>query len=164
MQKGVISSKLIIAVTVAGLTAGVAFVVGLPAYHDYQVRAQVAEVFASVEACEKVVADGVRSATAPTLNQSLFICDGGAAAGSKISKHLKSIAVNDRGSITVTLDYRSLSQLSPTSNILTVTPLVKDLTPLSSSDGQKNIASWRCGSSKDGTTIPANFLPTSCRG
>jgi type IV pilus assembly protein PilA len=27
-----------------------------------------------------------------------------------------------------------------------------------------NIAAWRCGSATDGTTLPARYLPGSCKG
>ena len=31
-------------------------------------------------------------------------------------------------------------------------------------DAGKAVGQWRCGNSGDGTTIPAKFLPASCRG
>lgn len=141
-----------------------AYVFVLPAYHDYQVQSKVSEVFVSADACRAEVSQIVQRTSAPVLSTSLFGCDGGVSLGAKISRHLKSIAVSSVGKITVTLDYRSLSELTPGSNILTLVPLSDATTVLGTGDVHKSIFAWRCGSPKDGTTIPAKYLPTNCRG
>jgi len=64
----------------------------------------------------------------------------------------------------VTLDYRSLPELSPTTNALTLVPLVSPNKVLATGDVRKAIHAWRCGSPQDGTTIPAQYLPADCRG
>lgn len=148
---------------VAGL-AGVGYFLALPAYYDSQVRRQVAEIFVSVDACRADVSKVVQTTTAAELSTSLFGCDGGASAGAKISPHLKSIAVNAAGAIRVTLDFRSLRELSPTTSTLTVVPMTNATTVLGSADVRKSISGWRCGSIGDGTTIPSKYLPATCRG
>ena len=141
-----------------------AYVFVLPAYRDYQVQRKVSEVFVSADACRAEVSQIVQNTSAPVLSTSLFGCDGGVASGVKISSHLKSIAVNSAGKITVTLDYRSLPELTPGSNILTVVPLSDATTVLSTGDAHKPVFAWRCGSPKDGTTLPSKYLPSHCRG
>ncbi|AGX87576.1 pilin [Candidatus Symbiobacter mobilis] len=135
-----------------------------PAYQDQQSQSLLADVFPSVAACRADVARVVQTTTAPVLSPSLFSCDGGISTGVRISKHLKSIAVNQAGVITVTLHHRTLPELSPTTNTLTVVPLTAKGHPLQPGDVRQKIASWRCGSRADGTTIPAKLLPADCKG
>lgn len=148
----------------AALLSSVAYVYGLPAYQDYQVKSQVSEVFASADACRAEVSQIVQRTTAPVLSISMFGCDGGASSGVKISRHLKSIAVSSAGAITLTLDYRSLLGLTPFTSTLTLVPLSGPAAVLRTDDVNKTIFAWRCGSAKDGTTIPGKFLPSNCRG
>jgi len=135
-----------------------------PSYKNYRVRTQLNEVMLSVNACRADVSKIVQNTSANALSTSLFGCDGGASSGVKISRHLKSIAVSHAGAITVTLDYRSLPELSPTTNALTLVPLVSPNKVLATGDVRKAIHAWRCGSPQDGTTIPAQYLPADCRG
>ena len=136
----------------------------LPAYRDYRVRSKVSEVFVSVDACRAFVAQVVQNTTASMLSAALFSCDGGASSGAKISKYLASIAVRGTAAITVTLDYRSLPELTRTSSTLTLVPLAYPNRVLGSTDVRKPIFAWRCGSPQDGTTIPSQYLPSNCRG
>ena len=151
---------------IGGLSAlgFVAAVYLLPAYQDLQVQGKVAEVFASTDACRAEIANVVNKTTATALSTTLFGCDGGAAAGVKISKHLKSIAVGNAGTITVTLDFRSLTELTPVNSTLTLVPLADATTALGVGDVHKNVVAWRCGSPQDGTTILSKYLPSNCRG
>jgi type IV pilus assembly protein PilA len=135
-----------------------------PQYLNHQVQSQISDVLASVEACRADVEKTVRTSTAPVLSTSLFVCDGGASVGVKISPHLKSILMGEAGSMTVTLDYRSMSVLAPATNVLTLFPLSGDATVLRPSDVGKNITGWRCGSPLDGNTVPSQYLPARCKG
>jgi type IV pilus assembly protein PilA len=150
---------------VAGaLLAAAGYLFALPAYQDYKVRSKVSEVFVSVDACRALVTQIVQSTTAPMLSPTLFSCDGGASSGAKISRHLASIAVRGTAAITVTLDYQSLPELTRTTSTLTLVPMADANTLLGSGDVRKPIVAWRCGSPQDGTTIPAKYLPSNCRG
>jgi type IV pilus assembly protein PilA len=151
------------ALTGGGLLILMAYVYGWPAYQDYQVQSQVSEVFMSADACRAEVSQIVQKTSATKLSTSLFGCDGGVSSGVKISRHLKSIAVGPAGAITVTLDYQSLSALTPYSNTLTLIPLAGSNSVLRADDVNKTIAAWRCGSPGDGTTIPSKYLPSHCR-
>ncbi len=163
-EQGFGKVQLMVMAGVAVLLSVVAYVYGLPAYQDYQVKAKVAEVFVSADACRADVSNIVQRTAAPVLSTSLFGCDGGASAGVKISRHLKSIAVNSAGAITLTLDYRSLLGLTPFTSTLTLIPLSGTNTVLKTADVNKAIVAWRCGSPQDGTTIPSKYLPSNCRG
>jgi type IV pilus assembly protein PilA len=50
-------------------------------------------------------------------------------------------------------------------NVVTLVPLASAGTAAAfATDAGKALFGWRCGSSADGTSIPAKFLPGSCRG
>lgn len=141
-------------------------VIGLwavPWYQDLQVQNKVAEVFVAVEACREEVGKVVRSTSAPVLSTSLFVCDGGASSGAKISKYLRSIAVRATGAITVAVNHHSLPELTLATSTLTIIPMLDEKIAFRSSDVGKPIAGWRCGSPEDGTTIPRKYLPSNCR-
>lgn len=135
----------------------------LPQYKNYQVQNKVDEVLVSANACSAVISQEMRAASTPQVPKSLA-CDGGISAGVKISPHLKSIAVNAAGAITVTLDFRSLLELTPATNVLTLVPLADANTILQVGDVGKPIYAWRCGGHQDGTTIVDQYLPANCRG
>lgn len=146
------------------ILSAVGYFLVLPGYRDLQAQNKLAEVFVSLDACRAQINQLVQSTTAPALTPGLLACDGGASVGVKISPHLKSIAVSPVGAITVTLDYRSLPELTPTTSTLTLVPLSAANTVLRASDVHMPIFAWRCGSPQDGTTIPSQYLPSSCRG
>lgn len=162
-QGGASTVPWLIGLAMVAVLSVVAYVYVLPGYRDYLVQSKVSEVFVSLDACRAEVSQVVQHSTAPTLSTALFGCDGGASSGVKISPHLKSIAVNSAAAITVTLDYRSLTELTPTGNTLTLVPLVDATTPFGTRDVRKPIFAWRCGSPRDGTTIPDKYLPSRCR-
>ena len=142
----------------------VAYYFALPQYRNYQVQKKISEVLVSANACRAEIAQVVQKAKVPQLTTSLFFCDGGASSGVKISPYLKSIAVGMTGSLTVTLDARSMPELTSSSNILTLMPMVDATHILGVGDGGKRVFVWRCGHPADGTTIPSQYLPSACRG
>jgi type IV pilus assembly protein PilA len=164
LEKGLSKVQWMALAAGAVLLSAMAYIYGLPAYHDYQLQSKVSEVFVSADACRAEVSQIVQRTSAPVLSTSLFACDGGASSGAKISRHLKSIAVNSAGAITVTLDYRSLPGLTPFTSTLTLVPLSGPATVLGTGDVNKTIFAWRCGSPADGTTVAGKYLPSSCGG
>ena len=163
-QQGFGSKPVVVLFGLCALLGAFAYFSGVPAYYDYQVQKKVAEVFVSADVCRAEIKQFVEKNSASALNATPFACDGGVASGVKISPHLKSIAVSRVGAITATLDYRSLPELSPATNVLTWVPLIDATHALGIGDASKTIFAWRCGGPQDGTTIPARYLPSDCRG
>lgn len=163
VSNGLVAKLGLLGLVLVSLTAA-AYLWLLPAYQVWQVQNKIEEVFVSADACRAVVDRGVKETKASSLSSSLFVCDGGAASGVKISRYLKSIAIGNAGAITLTFDYRELPALTPFTHTLTMMPLVDGSKALSTADVNKTIVGWRCGNAKDGTTVPETYLPSGCRG
>jgi len=120
------------------------------------VRARMSEVILALTPCKNSVAELYNSGGDPP-GPGNWGCE-----ASDVSAYVYTITTNDFGVIKASL--RGFNDLRIDTQDLTLAPL--DSTGNVPSGGGINVSSWRCGSPTDwtGTTVPAQFLPSSCRG
>lgn len=142
MQKGFTLIELMIVVAIIAILAAIA----IPAYQDYLVRSQVSE--------GAVLTDGAKTALSEYYsNHGVFPAkpeSAGlpAAAGSISGKYVTGVDVTTRGIIKASFGGDASAKITG------------DVFALSAIDNGGSIA-WSCTSSS--TTVPAKYLPTSCR-
>ncbi len=156
MQKGFTLIELMIVVAIIGILAAIA----LPAYQDYTKRAKMSEVILAASSCRTSITETYQagsSAAAPGAGS--WGCESSGSA----SKYVAQVTTDADGMITVTAQGFNDSNID--TKKVTLRPLKSDGTAMTfTANAGSAVGQWRCGSSTDGTTITAKFLPSSCRG
>jgi len=154
-QQGFTLIELMIVVAIIAILAAIA----LPAYTDYTKRTKVSEAILAASSCRTTITEVVQSTVGSTLPDAN---DWGCESSTASTKYVKKIATSDTGVITVTVD--GIGDNNIDGKDITLIPLKGPApgTPLTASDTGVQIFAWTCGG--DGTTVPAKFLPGSCRG
>jgi type IV pilus assembly protein PilA len=155
MQRGFSLIELMIVVSIIGILASIA----MPAYQDYNVRAQVSEGFVMLHSVKQAIAEtytvtGVMPANRTEANLP-------SAANSTQSKYVAAVDVGTGGSIIIQFGNSANAQISGTT--IQLTPYVQP---------DRSVV-WRCGNSDapGGTTtasysagsMTANYMPQVCR-
>ena len=128
----------------------------LPNYQNYSIRSKLSEVVLAASSCRSKVQEGIQGAVGTSLPQA---GEWGCESNATKTFYVGSITASDEGKITVLVQ-----NIPSASGQLTMVPLKGDGSVFSSIDVGKAVYAWRCGANSDGTTIDANYLPSSCRG
>jgi type IV pilus assembly protein PilA len=156
MQKGFTLIELMIVVAIIGILAAIA----LPAYQDYTKRAKMSEVILAASACRTTITEVYQTANS---GASVAAGSWGCESSGSTSKYVALVSTDANGKVTVTAQGTGDANID--TKVVTLVPLTAaGVVMTTAANMGQAVGTWRCGSSTDGTTVTAKFLPGSCRG
>ena len=151
-QRGFTLIELMVVVAIIAILAAVA----VPAYQDYTVRAKLSEVIIALSACRTTITEIYQSGVTPP-GANNWQCESGV-----LSRYVAGVATDPDGKVSATIQGINASVDGKS---VTLVPLISDNTPASAASNMgSNLFGWRCGAAADGTDLPPQYLPSSCRG
>ena len=133
---------------------GVLAALVLPSIRVNAVRVKMSEAMLAFSACRNSVAEVYQSEGEPP-GDGVWGCE----IDKDASHYVDSVKVDSIGKITVSL--HGFSDLRIDFHDITLMPLDNTGNPPS---GGSPVRRWRCGSAGDLTNVPAQYLPSTCRG
>jgi len=126
----------------------------LPSMRSNAVRAKMSEALLALSSCKNQVSEVYLSGGDPP-GAGNWGCE-----SSAVSTYVDTITTDDVGVIKASL--RGFNDLRIDFHDLTLAPL--DNTGSLPTGGGSPVRAWRCGNPGDGTSVPSQYLPGSCRG
>ena len=160
IQQGFTLIELMIVVAIIGILAAIA----LPAYQDYTKRAKMSEAILAASQCRTSISEVYQSANSNSPNSAAGTWGCEAAPAGGVTQYVTSIATDDIGKITVTVQGIDAALID--GNTVDLQPFADNrVTKMAGipGDAGKQIFMWVCGPGS-ANPVPAKFLPGSCRG
>jgi prepilin-type N-terminal cleavage/methylation domain-containing protein len=148
-QTGFTIVEIMIVVMIIGVLAALI----LPGMRSNAIRAKVSEAILALATCKNQVTELYQSGGDPP-GAGNWGCE-----ASNVSAYVDTITTDDVGTIKASL--RGFGDLRIDFHDITLAPLDNTGSPVS---GGSLVRTWRCGNAVDGTSVPPQYLPGSCRG
>ena len=157
LQKGFTLIELMIVVAIIGILAAVA----LPAYQDYTIRAKMSEVILAMSSCRTSITEVYQSGPANLPGANGWGCE--ITTASQQTKYVNQVTTTANGAVVATV--QGISSVVDTS-VVSLIPLSAAGATAVITTGSQTLYGWTCGSASltPATTVPAKYLPGSCRG